>query len=82
MYAPLKTVKRNRNRRDDYGKSICVSIPFHKLDREEKMDEIVELEGWDSRSQMLLALVDKRYKAVKGEEFGSHVKPLFHRGDN
>ena len=64
MYAPTKTVKRNRNRRDDYGKSICVSIPFHKLDREQIMDELVELEGWDSRSQMILALVDKRYKSV------------------
>ena len=82
MYAPLKTIKRNRNRRDDYGKSICVSIPFHKLDREEKMDEIVELEGWDSRSQMLLALVDKRYTAVKGGEFGSNVNTFIHRGDN
>ena len=57
MYAPTTQIKRNRNRRDDYGKSICVSIPFHKLDREEQMDEIVELEGWDRRSQMLLALV-------------------------
>ena len=73
MYAPTTKIKRNRGRRDDYGKSICVSIPFHKLDREEKMDEIVELEGWDSRSQMILALVDKRYKAVMEGELRSYV---------
>ena len=82
MYAPPKTVKRNRTRRDDYGKSICVSIPFHKLDREEKMDEIVELEGWDSRSQMLLALVDKRYKAVMGGQLEVMYCNNTYRGTN
>ena len=82
MYAPTTQTKRNRNRRDDYGKSICVSIPFHKLDREQIMDELVELEGWDSRSQMILALVDKRYKSVKGGEFGSPISTFINRGDN
>ena len=73
MYAPPKTVKRNRSRRDDYGKNVCLSVPFHKLNWIDRMDEFVELEGWDSRSQMILALVDKRYKAVKGGELRSYV---------
>ena len=73
MYAQTKQIKRDRSRRHDYGKNICVSIPFHKLDREDKMDEIVELEGWDSRSQMILALIDKRHKAVMAGEIRSYV---------
>ena len=64
MYAPTQEIKRNRNRRDFYGKNFCLSVPYHKLNRLEKMDELIRLEGWESRSQMLLALVDKRYAAV------------------
>ena len=73
MYAQTTQVKRDRSRRHDYGKNICVSIPFHKLDREEKMDDIVELEGWDSRSQMILALIDKRHKDVMSGQARSFV---------
>ena len=64
MYAPTQEIKRNRNRRDFYGTNFCLSVPYHKLNRLEKMDELIRLEGWESRSQMLLALVDKRYAAV------------------
>ena len=64
MYAPPKTVKRNRSRRDDYGKNVCLSVPFHKLNWIDRMDELVAQEGCESRSQMLLALFDKRYRAV------------------
>ena len=73
MYAQTTDIKRSRNRRHDYGKNFCLSIPYHKLDREQKMDEIVELEGWDSRSQMILALIDKRHKAVMAGEIRSYV---------
>ena len=64
MYAPIKENQRSRNGRDFYGKNFCLSVPYHKLNRLEKMDELIRLEGWESRSQMLLALVDKRYAAV------------------
>ena len=64
MYAPPKTVKRNRSRRDEYGKNVCLSVPYHKLNWIERMDQLVAQEGWESRSQMLLALFDKRYRAV------------------
>ncbi len=64
MYAPIKETQRSRNGRDFYGKNFCLSIPYHKLNRLEKMDELMRIEGWVSRSQLILALIDKRHKAV------------------
>ena len=64
MYAPPKTFKRNRIRRDDYGKNVCLSVPFHKLNWIDRMDELVAQEGYESRSQMLLTLFNEKYRAV------------------
>ena len=64
MNAPPKTVKRNRIRRDDYGKNVCLSVPFHKLNWIDRMDELVAQEGYESRSQMLLTLFNEKYRAV------------------
>lgn len=64
MYAPIKETQRNGNRRDFYGKNFCLSVPYHKLDRLDKMDDLIRMEGWVSRSQLILALIDKRHKAV------------------
>ena len=64
MYAPTQEIKRNRNRRDFYGKNVCLSVPYHKLRSIDKMDFIVQQEGWTSRSEMIIGLTDKRYASL------------------
>jgi len=64
MYASNTQTKRNPNRRNFYGTNFCLSVPYHKLNRLEKIDELMRIEGWESRSQMILSLIDKRYAAV------------------
>jgi len=59
MYAQTTQNKRSRYGRDDYGKCLCVSIPFHKLDRIDEMDRNSHMELCKSRSEYLLKLVDR-----------------------
>ena len=67
MYAQTPQNQRGRYRRDDYGKCLCVSVPFHKLDRIEDMDRNSHLELCKSRSEYLLKLVD-RDTALKNKQ--------------
>ena len=68
MYAPTQEIKRNRNRRDFYGKNKCISIPYHKLNRLDRLSFIRQQEGYGSDSEVVWDLVDKRYLALKGIE--------------
>lgn len=59
MYAPTKENQGSRYGRDDYGKCLCVSVPFHKLNRIDDMDRNSHMEFCKSRSEYLLKLVDR-----------------------
>ena len=64
MYeAPTKN-QRARDRKDFYGKNVCLSVPYHKLRSIDKMDYIVQQEGWQSRSELIIGLTDKRYASL------------------
>ena len=64
MYEAPTQNQRARDRRDFYGKNVCLSVPYHKLRSIDKMDYIVQTEGWNSRSEMIIGLTDKRYAAL------------------
>ena len=61
MYEAPTNNQRTRDGRDFYGKNVCLSVPYHKLRSIDKMDYIVQTEGWNSRSEMIIGLTDKRY---------------------
>ena len=64
MYEAPTQNQRTRSRKDFYGKNVCLSVPYHKLRSIDKMDFIVQQEGWTSRSEMILGLTDKRYASI------------------
>ena len=64
MYEAPTQNQRARDRKDFYGKNVCLSVPYHKLRSIDKMDYIVQAEGWTSRSEMIIGLTDKRYASL------------------
>ena len=66
MYETSTQHKRNRSSRDFYGKNKCISIPYHKLNRLDRLTFIRQQEGYGSDSEVVWDLVDKRYLALKG----------------
>ena len=64
MYEASTQHQRTRSRKDFYGKNVCLSVPYHKLRSIDKMDYIVQQEGWQSRSEMIIGLTDKRYASL------------------
>tara|TARA_B100000424_G_C22493542_1_gene286506 strand:+ start:284 stop:502 length:219 start_codon:yes stop_codon:yes gene_type:complete len=68
MYATPTKTQSNRSRRDFYGKNKCISIPYHKLNRLDRLSFIRQQEGYGSDSEVVWDLVDKRYLALKGIE--------------
>tara|TARA_S200000501_G_scaffold327693_1_gene327102 strand:- start:1057 stop:1275 length:219 start_codon:yes stop_codon:yes gene_type:complete len=66
MYETPTQHQRNRSSRDFYGKNKCISIPYHKLNRLDRLTFIRQQEGYGSDSEVVWDLVDKRYLALKG----------------
>ena len=70
MYAQTTQTQGSRYGRDDYGKCLCFSIPFHELNLIEDMDRNSHMELCNSRSQYLRKLVrrDTELKKKQLEE--------------
>ena len=66
MYASFTQNQRNRSNRDFYGKNKCLSVPYHKLNRLDRLTFIRNQEGYGSDSEVVWDLIDKRYFALKG----------------
>jgi len=69
MYADTATTQ-TRYGKDEYGKCLCFSIPFHELSLIDEMDRNSHLELCHSRSQYLRRLVrrDSELKKKQMEE--------------
>ena len=68
MYAPPAKTKRSRTGRDDYGKCLCLSIPFHELDLIVDMDRLSHMEMCSSRSEYIRKLVRREKLKVKTQQ--------------
>ena len=68
MYAPTAKSKRSRTGRDDYGKCLCLSIPFHELHLIEDMDKLTHVEMCSSRSEYIRKLIRREKIKLKNQE--------------
>tara|TARA_B100001094_G_C18029115_1_gene719143 strand:- start:152 stop:400 length:249 start_codon:yes stop_codon:yes gene_type:complete len=68
MYAPTAKNKRSRTGRDDYGKCLCLSIPFHELHLIEDMDKLTHVEMCASRSEYIRKLIRREKIKLNDQE--------------
>ena len=73
MYSISKQVQTNQ--KIDYGKCLCVSIPFHELELIEDMDVLSHMQLCSTRSQYLRNLIKSDRRKVK-EQYGPDWKTL------
>ena len=55
-------------RGNDYGKCICLSVPYHELDLIDDMDRLSHLELCSSRSQYIRKLIRRERNKLKSQE--------------
>ena len=60
--------QRSRSRRDDYGKCICLSIPYHELHLIDEMDKLSHMEFCSSRSEYVRKLIRRERDKLKDQE--------------
>lgn len=60
--------QRSRSRRDDYGKCICLSIPYHELNLIDDMDMLSHMELCSSRSEYVRKLIRRERDKVKEQQ--------------
>jgi len=73
MYSVSKQVQTNQ--KIDYGKCLCVSIPFHELELIADMDILSHMQLCSTRSQYLRHLIKSDRRKVK-EQYGDDWKTL------
>ena len=59
MFTPTSQNQRSRCHRDDYGKCIPFSIPFHRLGILNDVERNMHMDQCPSRSHYLRKLIDK-----------------------
>ena len=73
MYAPPAKSKRSRTGRDDYGKCLCLSIPFHELHLIDDMDKLTHAEMCASRSEYIRKLIRREKIKLKNQEISNQI---------
>ena len=65
----------NQPAKEDYGKCICVSVPYHQLELIEDMDIMAHFNRCSSRSDFLRKLAIDEKRKIK-EKYGSNWKTI------
>lgn len=60
--------KGSRSGRDDYGKCICLSIPYHELDLIDDMDRLSHMEFCSSRSEYVRKLIRRERDKLRDQQ--------------